>query len=45
MMKMSYFRMAAILDSVFPPYTPILKCLPGSKMLLRVHTTRNNHKI
>ena len=39
------FSMAAILDCILPPYAPVPRCLPGSKMLFRVHTTRNNHKI
>ena len=39
------FSMAAILDSILPPYATIPRSLPGYKMLFRVHTTRNNHKI
>ena len=43
--KLRHFSMAAILDSILPPYAGVPRSLPGYKMLFRVHTTRSNHKI
>ena len=44
-LKMPDFLMAAILDCILPPYAPDPICPPDSKMLFRVHTTINHHKI
>ena len=44
-LELRHFSMAAILDSILPPYAGVPRSLPGYKMLFRVHTTRSNHKI
>ena len=44
-LKMPDFLMAAILDCILPPYAPDPICPPDSKLLFRVHTTINHHKI
>ena len=44
-LKMPDFSMAAILDCILPPYAPDPICPPDSKLLFRVHTTINHHKI
>ena len=43
--RLRHFSMAAILDSILPPYMAVPISLSGYKMLFRVHTTRSNHKI